>query len=585
LKSNSPPLDRLGAAAHLASVILLTFASITLRNPAALPLTLLLWGAGVLLPLMALPRAAAGTVPSHRWAVLVAIALLVAAIAARTWRLDQIPAYLHGDAAVVALESIAVREVDHRGFVAPPGGPSTDYSFGWFWLPNSCFFLQGIGIDLFGEDLAGFRVGSVILGVAGLTGHAVFTWSSLGPTAALLSLIPLTTYHWHLFVSRSGHAYGQASFFAAWAFGLYALGRRRNSSRWLYLCGVFCGLPLLSVFAARIVPVILVALAVTEAVHERGHRRDLVRRFGCVAWGGATAIAPALPGILANWSAYVGRTRDVFIWSEEGRPHVSSVVGADGLHEIVWSQLWSSLRVFLGGADASLQYGFRGRFMDPFLIGFAVVGMLVCLRRWPSARYRLPLLWFFPTLLLGAVITIDAPSMSRLAPIVTVPYLFAAIGMASSLEIVRREYGRRWTGALSVLLVVLCLSAAWWNFDQFFKVYPEQRPADTVTRLGQLLGREDPAVEVRLLLGEGGAHTPLYWDHGTLRFFNRHRAGKDVVDLGPELETDSPRRAFVLFSDRHDQLEQLHAAFPGGEVVAPDALPGLVLFRTPGSAP
>jgi 4-amino-4-deoxy-L-arabinose transferase-like glycosyltransferase len=540
-----------------------------------------LWAAGVLLPLALLP-AAVTTVPTggawSRWALFVIVALLVGAAAVRVWRLEAVPAYVHGDAAVVGLESISVRETDHRRFVAAPDRPYTEDSFGWYWLPNSTFFMQGIGMDLFGADLFGFRAGSMIFGMGSLVAHVVLAWSLFGPGVAVLSLIPLTTYHWHLFLSRSGHAYVQATFFAAWTMALLALGMRRGSRRSLYLCGVFAALSMLSVFAARVAPVIVGVFALTELLRHRDRARELVRRFSLVAWGGAMAIAPALPGLIINWAAYVGHTRDVAVSSEHVRRHMSGSIGSDDILAIVWSQFWSSLRIFLWGTDGSLQYGFRGRFVDPLLIGFAIVGLFVCIRRWPNAAYRLPVVWFSLTFVLGSVLTVDAPSMSRLPPLVTLPYLFAAVGMVACVELVRPSYGTRWAAALSAVLVAMCLGAAWWNFDQFFRVYTEQRPADLVTLLGRRIAEEDPDVEIRLALAS--ENQALHWDHGTLRIFNRTRLGKDVADLKAETADALPRRLFVLFADRLDQLDQLKSAFPEGSQVVSDTTPEVILFRT-----
>ena len=570
----------------LGSAVLLILASISLRNPTGVALTLLLWGAGVALPLTLIPPAEPDRRGMARWAIVSIVGLLIAATLIRTWRLDAVPAYVHGDAAVVALESISVRESPHRRFFAAPDTPQLEDSFGWYGLPNSTFYLQGIGLDLFGQDLIGARAGSVIYGMASLAGHAVLAWSLFGPQTAVLSLIPLTAYHWHLFLSRSGHAYVQATFFATWSLALLALGLRRRSSRSLYLCGVLAGLSMLSVFAARIVPVILATFALTELLARRSPLRDVVRRFGVVALGGAAAIAPAVPGLIIHWETYVGHTRDVSVFSEHIRTHLSKLIGSDSLAVILWSQIWSSLRIFLFGIDGSSQYGFEGRFLDPLLIGFAIVGLLVCLLRWSNAAFRLPLLWFSLTFVLGAVLTVDAPSMSRLPPLVTLPYLFAAVGMVSCVDSVRKSYGARWARALSALMIALCLGAAWWNLDQFFRVYPQQRPAERVTLVARLLAEEEPDVEVRMLtVPDGGVHLPLLWDHGTLRLFNQHRTGKDVADLREEIAVDSPPRIFVLFEDRSHQLAELQAAFPDGTVLPAVPALDLILFRTRGGSP
>src|SRR5678809_824723 len=129
-------------------------------------------------------------------------------------------------------------------------------------------------MDVLGQNLTGLRSSSAAFGVASLVGQAVLAWNLFDPTVALVSLIPLAAYHWHVHLSRTGENYIHATALAVWCFALLAWARRRKSPRLFFASGVMAGLGSLTYPGARIAVPILAVFWASEFVFNFARRRE-----------------------------------------------------------------------------------------------------------------------------------------------------------------------------------------------------------------------------------------------------------------------------------------------------------------------
>jgi hypothetical protein len=540
------------------------------RQPGAWNRTAALWIVSwILLVAAARPGTGEG-VRTRRGMALLCGLLLAAGVLPRLIGLDLLPQDVHGDEANVGLAALAVRGDPRRPL----------FGLGWCALPNLGLWLQGVGMDLAGQDLFGLRLGAVFFGVGSLAGHALLAWSLFGPRIALLSLAPLTAYHWHVHLSRTGESYIQATFFVTWSMALYARARQTGSCRCFALSGLATALGCLTYPAARITPIVLGALALTEAIWDR--RAFVMLRRGWTWMGGAflIALAPALPLILGGWDLYMSATPDVVLWSPRNREQMHQLLGTDRLAEVLWIQVVRTFGVFLYGNDSGQQYGFVGRYVDPLLAGFAVLGLALCVRRVRDWRHGLLLLWFGLTLVLGCVLCVDAPFLPHASPVATLPYLFSAIGLEASIRAVGRSLRPRAVPLAWCGVAILSVGSGLWNLDAYFRDYVRQRPAGQVTVLARRLAALDPGVRIRMLTAPR-----LGWDYGTIQFLAPGLSGIDVRRLEAELEHSAAGpRVFVLFEDQTAELARLRSAFPHGAVLGERSEAGFVLFRVPGGS-
>jgi hypothetical protein len=69
---------------------------------------------------------------------------------------------------------------------------------------------------------------------------------------------------------------------------------------------------------------------------------------------------------------------------------------------------------FDDNGESSLQYGFHGRYVDPFLFPLFVAGLIYALALFRTAGGQLLWLWVGGTVVAGGLLTIDAPFSPRL---------------------------------------------------------------------------------------------------------------------------------------------------------------------------
>jgi Dolichyl-phosphate-mannose-protein mannosyltransferase len=544
-------------------------AALSARSPSALLTTLALWISAAAALLLAAGGAERAGPPVARRFLLVAALLLVVSVPFRTIGLEAVPPDVHGDEAEGALQALSLH-----------AGGSNPFGLGWYELPIPGYWLQGIGMELFGPSLRGYRGGAALVAILGLLGHVVCMCSLFGPEVALVSLAPLLTYHWHLQLSRQGLVYVQATLFATWAIGIFGMARNRASPRLFALSGLVAGLGCLTYPGARIVPLILGAFALTELATGLRRRRFAIRNHLWIGLGFLVGLAPLFPILIGGWDAYMARSYGVTIWAPENARHLSAGFQTTALARIIPIHAARILGVFLpGGRDTSGQYGFEGSFVDPWLCGLAVAGLLYSLRCFAEAPYRLLVLWFVLTCVLGGILTIDAPCMPRLSAIATLPYTFAAISITRAACAMRERFGRPGgAAAWTVAVLLLCASVAW-NYAAYFHEYPKQRPASEVTVLAREIGTLGPDVQVRMLLSPR-----IYWGHATLQYLNPGRPGKDVTDLEEELRSPAGTpRAFVLFVDQAAELDGLRRTFPSGRLIETVRSNGILIFLAPGT--
>jgi len=188
--------------------------------------------------------------------------------------------------------------------------------------------------------------------------------------------------------------------------------------------------------------------------------------------------------------------------------------------------------------------------------------------------------WFWLTILVGGVMTIDAPYMARLVGIIPVLALFAAVvldKLATELTRVcggplRSPRGARLGQAASgVALLSLAGFLTWQNAADYYGRYLGQRPFAETTGQACFV-REFNAAARR----EGrpppkyydlGAHF-IYWGHGVNRFLNQGTSGLDVSngsDALPILDNEDHDAVFMVWNVGQQYLPMIRTYYPGAQ--------------------
>lgn len=425
-----------------------------------------------------------------------AFVVLVAA-AFRLWQIDSFPPGLFGDEATDGLDALDV--LAGRGAVFFPANFGREGLH--MWIVAGLFRLLGV------VPLA-MRLPSVLAGIltalaALWLGHELVTAyrrerPATGTRATLLGWVPLlsalylATSYWHVHFSRFGirgvftPLCGALAFAAFWrAVNCGEAQPARRPYAWFALSGFFLGLATHFYTASRFFPLfmggfLLVQLIIAYATRQGA--RALLRRH---LWGIVLLFAVAAlvfaplglyfiqhPGSFAQRASAVTAFSSESPWARMAQAAVANVA-----------------QFFVPGAgDPEQFYNLPGRAVfEPLTAIFALLGLVLVLRRWRQAAALFLLLWF-PALLVPSFLATDRwPTLPRVLGVIPGVYFFPAIGLVGAAAlVVRLVQGRqmdRFTPlgralAAGIIAVALLIHAAGTYRDYFRTWGPSQTTFD-----------------------------------------------------------------------------------------------------------
>jgi 4-amino-4-deoxy-L-arabinose transferase-like glycosyltransferase len=386
-----------------------------------------------------------------------------------------------------------------------------------------------------------------------------------GERVAWLSAALLACSHYHVHFSRLGSNQVADGFFLTLVLWWLVRGLRVKRASDFALVGIGTGLGWYGYFGARLAGVVVACYLAVLVVR----RPRFLARYGkllLIALGGVlVVVAPLLLHYGAHPDALGSRFRQVGIFASDWLKREQAITGRSTA-SLLAQQLWKSISAFNYTLDPTFWYGPTVPLLD-FISGiFFVFGLVwVTARfRWPSSR--LLLIWFWPALVLGWVVTENPPSSQRMVGLAPGLALLVGLGIDWAWSAGQRLVEARpafWQG-LTVLLVV---AVAALNLGYYFLAYTPSRvygnpTAEMATVLARHLNRNESDYPVFLY----GAPF-LYWDFGTLRFMARDIEAVDVPPSG-EGERPSPevtRGARMVFHpQRVDELDGVRLTSPGG---------------------
>ncbi len=394
------------------------------------------------------------------WVGLVLLALL--ALALRLWALDEVPPGWRDDELSNALVlSQHVRDGDLRLFYPDASGHE------FLYHAVAAGFLT-----LFGTNLWGIRLLSVLLGVGGVLLTYLLARQLFGRAVGWVAALGVSTSFWGLMYSRIGMRHISAVLMALAAF--YFLWRALNErSRWLYvLSGLALGVGFYTYFASRLAPAIVLGLALYLALVDRPrwHRH----------WRGL-ALTLMLAGALfvPLW------------WATQNTPGAEARVDevAKPLHAARqgdWSELARHTRATLGmfhaDGDDEWLYNIPHRpVFGPLGAALFLVGLLLALARAmprrlrgnADPRYAFGLIWLLAALAPGALSTPPA-SLGHTILALPVAYLFPALALAQGYRWLRRRPSPPFFPfvLLGALLLAYLGAESYRGLFDYFRVWP-----------------------------------------------------------------------------------------------------------------
>ena len=397
--------------------------------------------------------------------------LLLLAAALRLYRLQDYPAGYHNDE-VTDAHIIETVVAGRRAIFFPEDTGSEPFYMYW-----SALFSAALGHTVFA-----LRLPSVFLGMMALCAVWALTRRLLGPLPAGVALGALGVSWWGVLLSRiTLHVAPVAPMLALAVYffwrGMCRVSRvesgekkvavsslhSRLSTLHLALSGCFFALAFNSYTAARVTPLLVVALVAYLALV----RRDVIRQH----WRGLLALAVVALVLAAPLALYLVEhpaAKQLGYSQFDVDQPVTDLLS--GKPQLVVETTLQTLGMFGFAGDPLAYYNIPGRpLLEPVGAALFLIGVVALLWRWRDPRYGFVLIGLFVTLLPG-MLSQPAPNYARtvgaMAFAFAVPGIGAGVVWRWATERCRRDIARR-IGA-AALAALLLGNVAWTVRDLFF---------------------------------------------------------------------------------------------------------------------
>jgi hypothetical protein len=471
------------------------------------------------------------------WGWLTLAAVLLVAAWFRFWRLDVLPADLHGDMASMGLQAWVVSQGWFR--------------LGWAGIPALGFAPAALGLHWFPRG--------------------VLALAALPAAAGWLSVLGLWFLAWQLFDSRwlgvlaagvlavnipHGHFSRLAAYMDPWPWMLWSLGLLvwgwRRAEWWaLGAAGGLLGIGLQMYFSGRGMVVILPVVALWVLARNRGQIRFWLLASLAVVAGLLLALGPMMVVLVQEPAAIGGRTSEVVLWHPPVMQHLMGKYGVRSPAAVLWQQLKASVLMFNFSEDSSTQFGFTGPMFSAMLSPLIWLGVALSLRRWRRPRWALGLVWMGGLMVSGSVLTNNAPFWPRLVGILPVAALMAGLSLMRIWQVAGSW--RQWMALVLMLGFVLLAWRNWQVYEAF--VADNARPA---ARIGRYLATLPEDVHACSFA------QPYALNVRATRFLARPRALIDLPVGVSLLRCPGPQRVWILPPEGGELLASVQRQWPQG---------------------
>lgn len=516
------------------------------------------------------------TIPVKLETALVLI-MLVGALAIRLWNLEYLPG-IFGDE--------GERGLDARGILH--GNTDPIFGAGWWVVPNLYFYILSWSLRIFGDNLIGDRMLSVICGM--LVIFLIYKIGKLlwGARAGLIagSLLAISP----IWIMFSRHASESTPTVTCWVIGFYFMFRALRFRQWVdwALAGMGFGFSLYFYASGKLVVPLLLAIGGYMLVR---WRLEFFKRyaagFGVLLTTFMMTFLPHFVWLkIGNFDGFFLRARETSIFAPGHAAQifnnfnvaydqslanlsvVDNLLRAPGPWALViWNQFRISFDVLYrvsGGSTFFYQLNdHNGTLLTPTIACLCLLGMAYGLWKLWDARYGIALVWFVVGLA-GVAFTMDTPHVQRIVGSWPVLMLFPAVmidRVLASAWPLNIKFARRW---LTIPVIALFVFASYEAIREYFVVYESGCSicASTVqARYVATFGNDYKGY----LFGVGGY--PVYFDYGSTRFTVPDAEGEDLnipMDFFPVTSNKGKGMAFMFYPANLQYKSIVSMFYPDG---------------------
>ena len=356
--------------------------------------------------------------------------------------------------------------------------------------------------------------------------------------------------------------------FGVWALAFLAIGLQRRSSLPFVLSGALAAWAGLMYFSGRVVFVVFAALLLYLLLFDRPLLRANLVGLAWLAVGALIALGPMTVFFVQHPAAWLSRSQQVLLFNPAVIEHSRHKYGVETTAQILLEQLRRTALVFNYTIDSSTQFGFPRAIVDSVTAPWIALGIaygLAHFRRWGNGLLVVTL---GVVLLVGSVLTDNAPFYPRLILVLTPALGLAALAVDRTWDAIEDALGEE-TGQIVVVLVIgglLYIGLINWVLYVQFAAHNGQ-PRALVARYISTM----PADATVCVVPEDDAGWIHSTDEREIDFLLGERRGEQVAfdENGAPGEIPEacgqPGAAWIVPTSRQTALGELEARFPGGD--------------------
>jgi hypothetical protein len=253
------------------------------------------------------------------------------------------------------------------------------------------------------------------------------------------------------------------------------------------------------------------------------------------------------------------------IFSQLGASHEQDAYRTDNFGTIIGLQVQRTLESFTYTGETSMQYEHRAPLLDFWTGALFVLGVGVFGWRLRNPSYFLLAIWLWLTLLLGSILTTDAPFSPHLVGMLALLAIFPALFIDLVWRLLERAAGTAGRFGAVIAVGALVSVAAFANVRDYVQVHTVLlQPADEFTVLSYYMLQVQDQYQVYFISRHDSS-----LDYDTVNFLAPGNEGISLRDGPIVLQPRPPDKGMIFIidpglSDWQQRLEQLEQMFPLG---------------------
>jgi 4-amino-4-deoxy-L-arabinose transferase-like glycosyltransferase len=540
------------------------------------PVAILSWILGIVLVVAGgwIFTPAAERKPLPKDALLWAAGLTLAAFLLRAVLIGQIPVMLSGDEGSTGMDALQFR----NGGINNPFG-----IFGWHPFPALYFFIESLGVAVFGRTAEALRLPSALAGALTVGGLYLLVRSMYSHRHGLAAAVFLSALHLHMHFSRLGVMNIWDGLWYLITLGALWYGWQSGKRAYWIAAGLAMGFGQYFYATTRTMFVAVPLFLILAAIFDRsGWRRNLRNLIPALAALAATLL-PLARYVATHMDQYLAdmKTNSIFgTWME-------IATRESGLP--AWRILLKQLGLGFGGfftVNLSFWYRPDTPILRTLPAVFFLFGLLILCFRLKDMRTWIPLLWLTAY---GMIVSLSesTPAAQRLPGVGAACALVVGFGAVEFTSILFNLLpSRRQLAGIAAILLVGFMAADDLRF-YFFDYTPQSAYLGKYDFVGT--GGEVAKQIVLQLKDQPGEWEVVFFNNSlmgfysdpALRFLLPNAEGMDVNNAwgSPENPPIPERNLFFVFMpDREDDIPGVQAQYPGGTLGEVYATDGSLLY-------